>query len=338
MYSVSDFVIFRYPGFQYAEMATLSRAVEYSRPTPEVPIFVVAGFDTSQYLHLYAVKEILREVNWSFVDREVRKNLVCIPPFEAKSKEWFTKLVEKAKSRFDQSVFTKVVLSRKSPVYIDHLQISDVFKELCRRYPNAMVFLLYTKETGCWIGATPELLLSGDKLQVKSMSLAGTKYELDPSPWGQKELLEQKIVTDYIADVFREELHTHQISVTGPYEVHAGPVKHLKTDIQAVSTEYIDLLSLAQRLHPTPAVSGHHHQKAKEFILSHEGYDRRYYTGFFGFWNFDRADFFVNLRSMEVFYDGVVLYTGAGITADSIAESEWRETEIKMQTLLSVLR
>jgi isochorismate synthase len=32
------------------------------------------------------------------------------------------------------------------------------------------------------------------------------------------------------------------------------------------------------------------------------------------------------------------LYAGAGVTADSIPEKEWEETEMKMNTLLDVIR
>jgi len=38
-----------------------------------------------------------------------------------------------------------------------------------------------------------------------------------------------------------------------------------------------------------------------------------------------------------VMEDFLRLYVGAGITADSIPENEWRETELKATTLLEVL-
>jgi isochorismate synthase len=41
---------------------------------------------------------------------------------------------------------------------------------------------------------------------------------------------------------------------------------------------------------------------------------------------------------MKVYNDRLVLYIGGGITHDSVAEEEWEETEIKAETLLSVIK
>ena len=78
---------------------------------------------------------------------------------------------------------------------------------------------------------------------------------------------------------------------------------------------------------------GYPKQEALEFIQKHEGYDRAYYAGFFGFETEGEAQFFVNIRSMQLFADATVLYAGGGITKDSDTESEWQETEMKLQTL-----
>jgi isochorismate synthase len=40
---------------------------------------------------------------------------------------------------------------------------------------------------------------------------------------------------------------------------------------------------------------------------------------------------------MQLIGNQAVLYAGAGVTADSIPESEWEETEIKLNTLLKVI-
>ncbi len=40
---------------------------------------------------------------------------------------------------------------------------------------------------------------------------------------------------------------------------------------------------------------------------------------------------------MQVFPEKYALYVGGGITCDSEMEKEWKETEAKAQTLLSVI-
>lgn len=318
-------------------MVQLSAIDKQAVPTPDQPLFVFAGFETDARLHLFRMTDTLGEADVKHLDSILRKQLTLAPEVPTDSKKHFLNAVNTALKSFDATVFTKVVLSRRASYPAKGVSYLSTFGELSRRYPEAMVFLMYSPETGCWMGATPERLLYGENKKVHSMSLAGTRLTLDPAPWAEKELEEQKIVTQYIEDIFTSTYHAISIQKSGPYEVIAGPVKHLRTDISGTLPAMPHWLQLALQLHPTPAVLGSHHSKAKEFIKKYEGYDRTYYTGFFGFWAFDNADFYVNLRSMQIFDDQVVLYAGAGITAGSDAESEWHETELKMQTLLSVL-
>lgn len=46
---------------------------------------------------------------------------------------------------------------------------------------------------------------------------------------------------------------------------------------------------------------------------------------------------FVNLRCMELTPDRYILYAGGGITAKSVPEEEWEETNNKAKTLLSAI-
>ncbi len=91
-------------------------------------------------------------------------------------------------------------------------------------------------------------------------------------------------------------------------------------------------------MHPTPAVAGYPKQKAIDFILENENYNREFYTGYFGFINKDKSSkLFVNLRCMQIEKKKLSVYVGGGITKDSNPLNEWQETEDKSKTLLSVL-
>jgi isochorismate synthase len=78
--------------------------------------------------------------------------------------------------------------------------------------------------------------------------------------------------------------------------------------------------------------------KAMDDIRQTEKHSREYYTGFLGPTGIDDLmQLYVNLRCMKILDDRCVLYIGGGITQDSVPEDEWEETEIKADTLLSVL-
>jgi isochorismate synthase EntC len=79
-------------------------------------------------------------------------------------------------------------------------------------------------------------------------------------------------------------------------------------------------------------------EKALAFILANEGYERSFYSGFLGPVHIaGESHLYVNLRCMRLATDRATLFVGAGITADSDPAAEWRETELKADTMLAVL-
>ncbi|EKC80440.1 protein containing Chorismate binding protein, partial [human gut metagenome] len=92
-------------------------------------------------------------------------------------------------------------------------------------------------------------------------------------------------------------------------------------------------------LYPTPAVCGIPKDEARRFILQYEHQSRKYYSGFVGpISPKGKTHLYVSLRCMNILDDGSCeLYAGGGLLKESEMEKEWKETEAKMQTILSVL-
>mgnify|MGYP001627182161 CR=1 FL=1 len=234
----------------------------------------------------------------------------------------------------------KAVFSRIEEVNLDEKmdasRLNKLFVILERTYPNAFVYLFSDERTGTWIGATPETLLIQENGQARTMSLAGTMKQQESKEWGEKEKLEQSMVTDFIKQIVSDFKVTSP-EIEGPYTFHAGPVKHLRTDI--IFPLHADkVLSLAEQLHPTPAVSGLPRDKAIELIAEFEDHERQFYTGFLGWIAPEKSELYVSLRCAQVINHKVYLYLGGGYTVDSVPVEEWQETVNKSQTLLSVLK
>jgi isochorismate synthase len=259
----------------------------------------------------------------------------------------YTDLVGQAVDFIRTTGIAKVVVSRTSrhrlPADFDPV---DTFLELTVRYPTAFVSLVAIPGIGTWLGASPEVLLTLDAETLTTMALAGTQRRPEDRPlatvtWGHKETAEQEMVSAYVRDFFAR-AGIADLQEEGPRTVAAANVVHLQT-LFRVQLREAELLSLANcvldELHPTSAVCGMPKHKALAFILGHEGYDRRFYSGFLGPVHMDgRSSLFVNLRCMQLGKAEASLYVGGGITADSDPASEWRETEMKAETMLSVLR
>lgn len=248
-----------------------------------------------------------------------------------KNREEHCKNIAEAVKEIRSGQMKKVVLSRMKRIKVSQINPLKVFYKLCRRYPAAFVSLVYIPGEVLWLTATPELLVAIEGDKINTVSLAGTKPADSLEQWNDKEKMEQQVVTDYIHTVLQK--YCTDISVSGPTEVIAGNVKHLKSSFSAKLNS--SLWDLVSALHPTPAVCGIPLEEARQFILQTEGYDRKYYTGFLGVCNMNgKTNLFVNLRCAEIKKKEVNLYIGGGITKDSVPEKEWEETELKSKTLL----
>lgn len=230
----------------------------------------------------------------------------------------------------------KAVFSRIKTTLFDTNKTLALFNELCDKYPNALVYLVSSKLLGTWIGASPEVLLEAHDDYLFTMSLAGTKKVNEETEWTEKEIIEQELVTDFIADELKK-MQVDSLEIIGPYDFEAGPVEHLRTDICA-QISAISPLDIAYKLHPTPAVSGLPRAEAISLIQTLETHNRGLYTGMIGLISSDSARLFVNLRCAQIQEKNTYLYIGGGFTAQSIPEMEWEETENKSQTLLNVMR
>jgi isochorismate synthase len=202
--------------------------------------------------------------------------------------------------------------------------------------------LFFTPQSGLWLGATPETLLTEKGDTINTMALAGTRpvsgKGKTAGPWPDKEAKEQKFVTDFILQEL-DKLDIKKIKTTSPYTSIAGIVEHIRTDIEIDnSAKDISLGKVINALHPTPAICGMPRQNALEIISHTEQYPRTYYTGYLGPVNVDlQTKLMVNLRCMKAHKKGFTIFAGGGITNESDAELEWEETEMKASVMKSVI-
>ncbi len=277
----------------------------------------------------------------------------------ASEKEAHINLISKGIKTINKGGLKKVVLSRCESKDLQNENPFSIFKKLFNTYKNAMVYCWYHPKVGLWLGATPELLLKVEGKQLTTISLAGTQPYNPTSNvnWTPKEFEEQQIVTDYIANQIKP--YSKQVNISEVETARAGNLLHLKSKITGFIDAAVNLKSIIEALHPTPAVCGFPKQEAKDFILQNENYTRGYYTGFLGELNLKQSrirntnrrnvennvyavvrkhsNFYVNLRCMQLKDSKALIYVGGGITKDSNPENEWEETVNKSRTIGAVL-
>lgn len=296
--------------------------------------FVFAPFDLNDPV-LLTTGEYLQE---SFSSKETEQNGKKIALTEV-GKERHVERVGRAVEEIDNGEIKKVVLSRL--LECDTTKSPDaVMVSLLKKYNSAFCYWWYHPKVDMWLGATPERFLSAKDDHLTMTSLAGTLPFIagEPPNWTNKEKEEQQMVTDYIETSLSKVLPRLMVSKVN--SSRAGKLWHLKSEIQGELPSFNSLGKIIRLLHPTPAVCGIPKRASFEYILKNEGYNREFYTGFLGPLNLaseKSTDLFVNLRCLKYANDKMKIYVGGGITASSIPEKEWEETQLKSRTILEVL-
>lgn len=229
----------------------------------------------------------------------------------------------------------KIVLSKVAQIEHEAIHLVQLFKALCEAYPKAFNYVCFHPDSGVWSGATPEILLQKKQDQFTTVALAGTRVEDGRSKWSEKEYQEQGIVKDYILEELTK-TKVENIQVSELSEAQNGHLRHLKNTLTFTHLGPEKLL--LEALHPTPAVCGTPKHAALDIIQRLEAHDRSYYTGYLSLTNKENeADYYVNLRCMQVSQNASLLYAGGGITASSDPVKEWNELLTKTKILKDVI-
>lgn len=267
------------------------------------------------------------------------KNKSSLIEIGKETQESYAVKISHAKDFIEKNELKKLVLSRrKLLMYLDvdsekKLSLTKSFLKFCDSYPSAFCYL-FEKNNEIWMGGFSEVLGKFDKKTnaFETMSVAGT-LPLDES-WTDKEIEEQKAVTDYIQSIIRK--FSSNLKVSSTKDLISGNIKHLKTDFTAeISPESLD--KIISELHPTPAVCGFPKELCAQGIKSIEHFNREFYAGYIKVETADFIYYFVNLRCASFFKNYAFLFVGGGITLKSDALKEWEETELKSMAIQNSL-
>jgi menaquinone-specific isochorismate synthase len=259
----------------------------------------------------------------------------------------WTEVVRLARERIRAGQLSKVVLARALDLACEAPPSAlGLLRRLRAAYPDCYNFLFDPGAGQCFLGATPERMARFGNGRVRLAAMAGTV------PRGRTEEADEAYARLLLES--RKEREEHQIVVDGilaavqglgrveypgqPQVVKFTNVQHLYTPITLEPGGPLPILTLLERLHPTPAVGGHPREEACALIRECEHFERGWYAAPVGWMNaLGEGEFAVALRTGKLAGTRLQLFAGAGIVADSDPEREFEETQIKFQPLLSAL-
>ena len=255
----------------------------------------------------------------------------------------------------------KVVLARDLfAAAANDIDVRLLLARLAARYPDC-----YTFSCAGLAGATPELLIRREGLEVSSLVLAGT------APRGASPHEDDALGAALLASAKDVEEHSYAVADVRaalaprcrelaidpqPSLLRLANVQHLATHVHgwlapaaparfrsgpgaaAAAPAVPTALGLAAELHPTAAVCGTPSGQAMDLIRELEGMDRGRYAGPVG-WVDARGngEWGIALRCAELGGPRARLFAGCGIVADSDPATELAEAQVKFRPLQDAL-
>ena len=258
------------------------------------------------------------------------------------------KLSERAVRDLSASHLKKLVLARRIRLKAQRkLSARHLLRSLACQHSHCTIFAADINE-GCWVGASPEVLLDLRERRFFCEAVAGTvrrdPYESVDRELGEwllrdpKNRCEHDLVVDALCRVLKPISRTLQVD-DQPGLLRLRGLQHLYTPISGELKEREHPLGVAQELHPSPAVCGAPKKEAMAWLRRHEPLDRSWFSGLTGWIDTDgNAALNVVLRCAHLRGNSADLYAGAGLMPNSDSLTEWEETELKLANMTRALQ
>lgn len=263
---------------------------------------------------------------------------------EPKDKKKWKNLVKDTLEKISDQDILKVVLSRRVELVIsanpDWNKLRKYFSDI---YSNCSIFF-YHKENTTFFGASPERLAKFHKQKIIVDVLAGS---LQRGKTAEEERDFEHQLMNSVKLNHEHDLVIHQIkkaitNYVSKINIQKVPFKklhniqHLHTVLESELLSDVSMFEIIELLYPTGAVCGEPREKALNFIKKIEDYKRGLFAGIIGYFSLDHeGEFVVGIRSALLTDNKLFAYAGCGIVEGSDPETEFQETELKLQVILS---
>ena len=240
----------------------------------------------------------------------------------------------------------KLVLSRAYCFgFNNQIKWDSLLQKLHERFPDCYLFFI-KKNSSIFFGSSPEMFLkvSNNSAEVESVAGSAARGEKTESDYELEKFLktseknhqEHLFVSDFITSILIK--YSNNVRVIEEKQIRKlDNIQHLITRISAELDSNENLFELIDSLFPTPAVCGVPKEKAINLIRKIEAYDRGLYSGLVGLFDFEgNCELAVSIRSALVKDNLVTAFAGAGLVKDSNPQEEFLETNLKLNTILSL--
>ncbi|HEX4917091.1 MAG TPA: anthranilate synthase component I [Limnobacter sp.] len=202
------------------------------------------------------------------------------------------------------------------------------------------------------VGSSPEILVRQDQVDGKSAPvvtlrpIAGTrprgKTPLEDAALAEELLADPKEIAEHVMLIDLARNDVGRIAQTGSVRVtekmiieRYSHVMHIVSNVQGELKPGLGAMDVLRATFPAGTLSGAPKVRAMEIIDELEPTKRGVYGGACGYLSFTGTmDVAIAIRTGIVKDGTLYVQAGAGVVADSVAESEWQETENKARAVM----
>lgn len=264
------------------------------------------------------------------------------------SEEEYCKMVEKGKAYIREGDIFQVVLSNLLQADMEG-SLLDAYRVLRTTNPSPYMFYFSSDDIEI-AGASPETLAKLTDGRLFTFPLAGTR------PRGKDDAEDQALEAELLADEKERAEHNMlvdlgrndigRISKIGTVKVEKymeierySHVMHIGSTVSGTIRDEYDAVDAIDSILPAGTLSGAPKIRACEIIQELEGGRRGIYGGAIGYLDFSgNLDVCIAIRLAYAKRGKLYARSGAGIVADSVPESEYRECLNKARAVLLAVK
>jgi anthranilate synthase component 1 len=262
-------------------------------------------------------------------------------------KEDFLNAVSKTKQYIKAGDIFQLVLSQRFGMKSDANPI-DIYRALRMINPSPYMYFLDTGEAQL-VGSSPEILVRLEDGEINLRPIAGTRRrgntetedialedELKKDP---KEVAEHIMLVDLGRNDVGKVSEAGKVRVTELMSVERySHVMHIVSNVEGDLKKGLDAFDVFRSCFPAGTVSGAPKIRAMEIIEELEPTKRGPYAGAVGYFSYSgNMDTCITIRTLLVKDGMIYVQAGAGIVADSVPESEYKETVNKAMAMMKAV-
>ncbi|MEO8288404.1 MAG: anthranilate synthase component I [Chloroflexota bacterium] len=259
----------------------------------------------------------------------------------------YESMVEAAKEHIAAGDVIQVVLSQRFERETG-ADPFNIYRALRMVNPSPYMFFLQFGDLYL-VGASPEMLVQVQGSKVTTHPIAGTRPR--GSDRAEDVRLEHELLADekeraehlMLADLGRNDIG--RIATIGSVKVprfmqveHYSHVMHIVSEVEGELRQGLGPVHALRACFPAGTVSGAPKVRAMQIISELEHDRRGPYSGAAGYIGYDgNMDTAIAIRTLVIRNGVASVQAGAGLVADSVPETEYKETQHKARALLSAI-